>query len=91
MSIFDEYDLELALGVISRVENLQGMTLDFDYNVEGYPEMLATGNHFFSWGYVHYGRWEIESSAAWCAELRPVRDENGALVDYEIVGIEQVD
>lgn len=65
-----------------------------DYSVEGLdwmePEDDST-NHFFTWGYVNYGRWEIIDSAGWVAELEPVVDENDEVIDYKVVEIVQVD
>ena len=82
----DLVDYNLAIKAINRVDQF-----DWVHAAEHCEELETSVNVVsFCFGYEEYSRWQLESSAAWVIDLKPVI-EHGILVKYEIIGWDQVD
>ena len=86
-----DYNLGVAIKVITEHVYVGDMEIDVCGRLAADPQAASTGNHFFEWGHTDYSQWEIEGSWAWVAELAPIRDDSGSVVDYVVIEIERVE
>jgi hypothetical protein len=81
-------NLDIATQVIAAHHALNGMEV---YEADRLQHLAEqTNHHFFEWGTETYGSWSVDDAASWVAELAPIRNEAGEVIDYTVVFIERV-